>query len=121
MQKEPNGMHTDLGWSINYGHEFFEMTAKKVIEEDQILLLETLQEGVLAQRRVAGQELIICSPTLVIKVIDLVRETPDDTQLLALPHGKGGAFIPAGIHENRFTAEGDTNDFIARHVRGRRG
>jgi hypothetical protein len=34
IQKEPGGKYTDLGWSIYYGDEFFEMTEEKLIEED---------------------------------------------------------------------------------------
>jgi hypothetical protein len=54
VQKALNVTSARLSWSINYGHELFKVTEKELIEENCVLLLETLQKGAFPQGSAPG-------------------------------------------------------------------
>jgi hypothetical protein len=75
--------NTHLCRGVDYGHKFSKVTEEELVEEDRVLLLETLQKGIFPQSCVSGYELIIRTLTLLVKGVDLVWETTDETKLLA--------------------------------------
>ena len=100
--------NTHLGRSIDYGHKFSEVAAEQLVEEDRVLLLEALQKGVFPQSCVSGCELIIRTLTLLVKCVDLVWETTDETKLLALINCERSAFVPVRVCENSVSSKSDT-------------
>ena len=55
---------TYLGWRVDDRDKFTEMACDQLIIQNPVLILQALEKGVLAQKRIAGLKLIVCSVAL---------------------------------------------------------
>jgi hypothetical protein len=83
------------------------MSGYKGIIKHPVLLLEALQERVLAYRGVIGVQLIIRSIALFVDGIDARRESARQTKLFAFLFREGCSFVPSRGSEQCFTAQSD--------------
>ena len=89
------------------------MATEKLIEEDRVLIFETLQKGVFPQSSVSRQQLVIRTLTLLIERVNSAWETTDETELLALIDCERSAFVPVRISENSVASKSDARDLAS--------
>ena len=99
-----------LSWCVDDGNEFLEMPAKETVVEDPVLILQALEERVLAEGLLARAELIIRAPALLFEVVDAMRKAAGEPECSALRRAERGAFVKSGVGEDGVSAEGDSED-----------
>ena len=90
------------------------MPAKQSVVQDPVLVLEALQERVLANRLVADAELVVCSLTLLLEGVDSMRETSSETKGPTFRGREPSALVEAGMCENAIAAQGYSEDSVRR-------
>ena len=86
---------THLCRGINDRNELLQVPRQQRIIQRPILVLQALQECVLAYRRVAGSELFVSSLALLVKGIRAIREPADQSKRCALAGREPGPFVEA--------------------------
>ena len=108
-----------LSWCVDDGNEFLEMPANETVVENPVLILQALEERVLAERLLAHVELGVCATTLLLEGVYAIREVSGEAKRPAFRGGKRGALVKPGMDEDGVSAEGDTKNAVggSRHRR----
>ena len=86
---------THLCGGINDRNELLQVPSQQRIIQRPILVLQALQECVLAYRRITGSELFVGSLALLVEGIGAIREPADQSKRCALAGWEPGAFVEA--------------------------
>ena len=67
-------MDAHLSWCVDDGNEFLEMPANETVVEDPVLILQALEERVLAEGLGARVELVVRALTLLLEGVDAIGQ-----------------------------------------------
>ena len=91
---------THLSRRIDDGYKLLQVPADEGIIQDPILVLETVEEGVLAQGVLARAELVVCALTLLLEVVDAIWESSGESKSSPFGMGEASAFVESGVGED---------------------
>lgn len=94
------------------------MSADKTVIQGPILVLQALQERILPQRCIAGLELIVRAPALLVQRIHAIWQTTCKSERPTLCGREAGALIETRVSEDSIATEGNLQYPFRRCRRG---
>ena len=88
------------------------MAAEETIVKHPVLVLQTLQERTLPERRVACMKLLVRALALIVEGVHPQRQPSSQAKLPTFMVGECGPFVPARLSQNRAAADPDALDLV---------